>query len=258
MRLKYQPPEHLKQTPHIVAFLDFLGATEKMKSEEESDDFLQEISTVYAFARHIVERTEKERDRKLKIKIFSDNILIAEEIEDFRNTGSILRAYTDVEQFALMMYTNALLNKSLMRGAISMGMLYMDDTFVFGETLIDTYDIESKIANYPRIIVNQNIWCEFNQPDETELVKRDIDGEFYLNPFWGIPLVAENDRNHSNELLSAIKKYIQEECHEAIKKGKRSVIPKVIWLANQFNGYCDKNGFEHRIRLDEHMVMKHD
>ena len=59
MRLKYQPTEPLKQTPHIVAFLDFLGATAKMRSSEANDKFLQEIYTVYNFANQVLEQTEK-------------------------------------------------------------------------------------------------------------------------------------------------------------------------------------------------------
>ncbi|MBP5530889.1 MAG: hypothetical protein J6Y54_02515 [Lentisphaeria bacterium] len=256
MRLKHRPAEQLKQKPHIVAFLDFLGAADKMKSEKESDEFLQEIYTVYAFARHIVKRTENERNRKLKIKIFSDNILIAEEIEDFQNSGSILRAYTDVEQFAILMYTNALLNQNLMRGAISRGMLYMDDTFAFGEALIDAYYIESKIANYPRIVVNQNIWHKSNLPDKVELIKCDVDGELFLSPFWGIPKVAEGDKIKANILLMGIKKIIQDEYIEAIAKGKMAVAPKINWLANQFNDYCSKNSFNFYIDLYKVVIEK--
>lgn len=256
MRLKHRPAEHLEQTPHIVAFLDFLGAADKMKSEKKSDEFLQEIYTVYAFARHIVERTEKERDRKLKIKIFSDNILIAEEIEDYQNTDSIVKTYADVEQFAILMYTNALLNQNLMRGAISRGMLYMDDTFAFGEALIDAHDIESKIANYPRIIVSQDICHKSNLPDKEGLVNCDVDGELYLSPFWGIPKVAEGDKIKANLLLWGIKKIIQDEYIESIAKGKRAVAPKINWLANQFNDYCSKNNFNFYIDLDKAAIEK--
>ena len=51
MRLKYQPTEPLKQTPHIVAFLDFLGASEKMRDPAKNDKFLQDINAIYQHAK---------------------------------------------------------------------------------------------------------------------------------------------------------------------------------------------------------------
>ena len=67
MKLKYQPTEPLKQTPHIVAFLDFLGASEKMRDPAKNDKFLQAINAVYSRAKYIINRTEVNRKNKLKI-----------------------------------------------------------------------------------------------------------------------------------------------------------------------------------------------
>ena len=251
MRLKHQPPEHVKQTPHIVAFLDFLGATEKMKSEEESDVFLQEIYTVYSFANHVLEKTEEKRDKKLKVKIFSDNIFIAEEIEEPQDPQKLYDIYTEVEQFSLIVYCEALLSKNLMRGAISMGKLYMDDTFVFGEALINAHDAESKIANYPRIVVDKSIWSNFELPDHEGLVRHDADGELYLSPFWGVPKISEYDRLKANILLFAIRQIIEAEYWDLFKKNQKVVLPKYYWLANQFNEYCRQNDFTHFIDLDK-------
>ena len=251
MRLKHQPTEHLKQTPHIVAFLDFLGATEKMKSEKDGDEFLQEIFTVYNFARHVLEKTEKKQEKKLKVKIFSDNIFIAKEIEDPRDPRKLYDIYTEVEQFSLLMYSDALLCKNLMRGAISLGTLYMDDNFIFGEALINAHDAESKIANYPRIVVDKNIWTNFELPDREGLVRQDVDGELYLSPFWGVPKISENDKVKANVLLLAIRQFIEGKYLDLFRKNQKIVLPKYHWLANQFNEYCRKNDFNHFIDLDK-------
>ena len=40
----------------------------------------------------------------------------------------------------------------LLRGGISIGQLLIDDVMVWGETLLKSYYLEDKIANYPRII----------------------------------------------------------------------------------------------------------
>ena len=251
MKLKHLPPEPLKQTPHIVAFLDFLGATAKMRSSEANDKFLQEIYTVYNFANHMLEQTEKKRKNKLKIKIFSDNIVIAEEIEDPSDLESVFQTYTDVEQFALILYSQALLTKNMMRGAISIGNLFINDTFVYGEALVSAYDDESKIANYPRIVVDKNIWTKFNLPDKENLVKSDIDGELFLSPFWGIPKISEYDKGKAYFLLSHIKSFIENKYREMLTENKRFVFPKYHWLANQFNEYCHANNHPFSINLDK-------
>ena len=163
--------EPLKQTPHIVAFLDFLGASEKMRSPEQNNIFLQEINYVYAFANCILQRTQEFRPNRIKVKIFSDNIVIAEEIKD---QESIIDEFVDIEQFSLLLYTNSLLNRNMMRGAISIGQLYMDDTFVYGEALLNAYNCESSIATYPRIVVDKKVFdCDsgdilnlYNSPGE--------------------------------------------------------------------------------------------
>ena len=259
MILKYQPPEPLKQTPHIVAFLDFLGATEKMKNHDKNDKFLQDICTVYNFAKHILKQTEKERKNKLEIKIFSDNIFLAKKIENPETPNSIFEAYIDVEQFSLILYTNAMLTGNFMRGKISIGQLYVDDTVVYGQALLDAHDGESKIANYPRIIVDKeilvrsekNICDTFDPPDEEGILKRDIDGELYLAPFWGIPKIAKEQCNYIKQCLNFIDTAIVDEYKEIFAKKRKAVFPKYHWLANQFNEYCRANNHPFSINLDK-------
>ena len=255
MRLKHQPTEQLKQTPHIVAFLDFLNASEKMQDYNNSDKFLQKINYVYTFAKYIMKESKKFRDDRIKIKIFSDNIVIAEEIKDQQDQ---ILELIDIEQFSLLLYTYSLLNGSTMRGAISIGSLYMDDTFVYGTALLNAYNSESKTANYPRIIIDPQIFdCHsedvlnlYNLLGEEKIICRDIDGEFFLNPFWGIPRLTENDNGEIKKVLIKIGNFILKEYQEQLTKNKRVVFPKYHWLANQFNVYCNNNNHPLLINLD--------
>lgn len=253
MKLKYQPTEPLKQTPHIVAFLDFLGASEKMRDPVKNDKFLQEINSVYMRA-----KISKNVNPQLKIKIFSDNIVVAEEIPYPNNPDSVADTYWSVENFSSMLYTAAMVTGNFMRGAISTGLLYIDDTLVYGEALLNAHDGESKIANYPRIVIDKtifvyagiNLWKTFNPPDKENMILRDMDGELYLNPFWGIPKVAEHNRKKEEEFLKHVVKTIVKEYKELFHKNKKSVFPKYHWLAEQFNEYCIANKHPFEINLD--------
>ena len=259
MKLKHQPTEPLRQTPHIVAFLDFLGASEKMRDPDKNDSFLQAINAVYTRAKNILEKTEENRNNKLKIKIFSDNIVIAQAIENPEDPKNVFSTYLDVEQFSLMLYSAAMLTGNFMRGAISTGLLYIDDTLVYGEALLNAYDGESKIANYPRIVIDKSIfvkakmddmWKTFNPPDKENMILRDMDGELYLNPFWGIPKVSEHDRKKEEQLLAYIADTIVKGYKELFHKNKKTVFPKYHWLAEQFNEYCIANKHPFEINLD--------
>ena len=259
MKLKSPAQKKLIQTPHIVAFLDFLGASEKMRDPAKNDSFLQAINAVYARAKYILEKTEVNRNNKLKIKIFSDNIVIAQEIENPEDPKNVFSTYLDVEQFSLMLYSAAMLTGNLMRGAISIGKLYIDETLVYGQALLDAHNGESQIANYPRIIVdkdifvyaNTNIWDSFSQPDEAKLVRRDIDGVLFLNPFWGVSKMAENNRIKAQKLLEHIRNFILKEYKNLFDKNRKNVMPKYSWLANQFNLYVSENEYDLLLNLDK-------
>ena len=255
MKLKYQPTEPLKQTPHIVAFLDFLGASEKMRDPVKNDKFLQEINSVYMRA-----KISKDINPQLKIKIFSDNIVVAEEIPYPNNPDSVADTYWSVENFSSMLYTAAMVTGNFMRGAISTGLLYIDDTLVYGEALLNAHDGESKIANYPRIVIDKTIfvnakmddmWKTFNPPDKENMILRDMDGELYLNPFWGIPKVSEHNRKREEQFLAYVAETIIKEYKELFSKSKKTVFPKYHWLANQFNEYCHANNHPFLINLDK-------
>lgn len=251
MQLKHQPTEQLKQTPHIVAFLDFLGASEKMRDPAKNDKFLQEINAVYKFAQDMHEQNDGKLSDRFKIKIFSDNIVVAEEIENIENPQSVLQAYTDVEQFSLIMYIDALLNKNVIRGAIAIGELYMDDVFVFGNGLLDAYEGESKKANYPRIIVDNKVRTILPLPDKENIIQCDVDDKLYLSPFWGIQKITNGDILKANLKLWSIHDFIINEYKYLLAENKESVLSKYHWLADQFNQYCQNNNFNFQIDLDK-------
>ena len=70
----------------------------------------------------------------------------------------------------------------LIRGAITVGDLYIDEDMVFGPALIEAYDAESKLAIFPRVILCKNAVKEF-KPTETQKIHDmliDSDDNMYL------------------------------------------------------------------------------
>ncbi|WP_331701786.1 hypothetical protein [Paenibacillus sp. IITD108] len=81
--------------------------------------------------------------------------------------------------------------KVMMRGGITYGKLYHSDGIVYGLAMIDAYNLESKCAIYPRVVVNGSalvagIQCGWDGPDNeqeviNEITMRDEDGKIFVD-----------------------------------------------------------------------------
>jgi hypothetical protein len=72
------------------------------------------------------------------------------------------------------------------RGAITKGRLYHDDTTVFGDALVRAYDLERTVVRYPRIMITSEAAAIANETDKLSKVCRghmrvDEDGPRYLH-----------------------------------------------------------------------------
>lgn len=163
----------IKCKPHVIAFLDILGSSEIIR--ENSINMLNEINELYSFAIELCKKDARIRDfSKLKIKIFSDNILVACEIEEPRKGVKNHTCFAEI--YAIVGFVGvfqglALGKKLLLRGGITIGELYFDDIFVWGNGLLRAYELESDIAIYPRIIVDDMVMYELKN---TKFVGGDI------------------------------------------------------------------------------------
>jgi hypothetical protein len=73
----------------------------------------------------------------------------------------------------------------LTRGAIVVGDLFHRDNVIFGPALLEAYQIESREAFYPRIIVSNKALEELaDDVGDDGLVIDDGSGRKVLNPFW--------------------------------------------------------------------------
>ena len=246
---KNPPPNfvHPQQSEYIVAHLDFLGATKKMRVTGESDKFLWQIDTIYSAALEMKKRLAELGLNKIETKIFSDNIIIAKKTN---NPQCSISEFIEVQAFCRMFQTYALIFGAIVRGAITQGKFFMDNIFAYGEALCKAYDLESKVAVYPRIIVDPVIFSGTKIDDlNLEGLKRNYDGLYSLDNFDFLekhftekefPVVFEKTRT---TIVSEYKKIL--------KNQKLDLIAKYHWLANQFNEYCHANNHPFLINLDK-------
>jgi hypothetical protein len=119
------------------------------------------------------------------------------------------------------------------RGAITKGRLYHDETTVFGEGLIRAYQFESQVARYPPVIISRDVFQDVEQfkqrvPWKTffrNSVQQAEDGPMYLNIF--SQLDAERARS------SGMRMQIQQEFDASIDDP--IVFEKLQWFAKYWN-----------------------
>lgn len=158
----------------FIASIDLLGA-KNLISRDENDDRLNEIRNIYKSWKEIKGTSYFS---PLKVKFFSDNVVIAIRVGD---TNGNISAADCLLEFTAYMADHMLSCNYKPRGGICKGSIYMDDVFVWGKGLVDAYIMESKKAKFPRIIISSEVLNETSDHLKRIMIQKDADGEFILN-----------------------------------------------------------------------------
>ena len=122
-----------------------------------------------------------------------------------------------------------------LRGGVTIGELFIDDTVVWGPGLVEAYNIESKVANYPRVIVSKDVLFAYNNCERKSLnlyafIKEDIDGLWYIDYY----IAAPNIR-----LIPQIAEILAEKAKDFLDKDDKTK-QKYNWVITGFNTMCYK------------------
>lgn len=197
---------------HFVAFLDILGFKALVDKEVRtgSGEYLEKLLRCHQKCAEIFKP-----DPTLSIIQFSDSIVIS-------------RPY-DATQFipfvtSIAEYQRYLLDEQLLcRGGVAVNQHFTNGNFTFSAGLIDAYDVESKSARYPRVVI---------APDVIDLI--------YPNGIPSIEIVKEDDGLHFIDYIGVTKNrqplLLKSSIRDVVSSLKSSEIPSIrekgIWLAN--------------------------
>ncbi|MBS4959333.1 MAG: hypothetical protein KHZ62_00745 [Clostridiales bacterium] len=222
-----------KETEHIVAFLDLLGASEVIQGGK-SEIILNKIYDVYQLS---IEHWSKDQIfnsfGELKISVFSDNILIARELEPIENKTLTCHRISQILNFLSfigMFQAIALEHQLMFRGGISIGKLYINSLMVWGSALVSAHWLEEKVAIYPRVVfsdetVNQIL---FLKPC---LLKQDFDGIYYVD--FLVSLISQRET-----LIQKIDQIIKKNRKELKRNTKsQNINQKYDWLESYIQMY---------------------
>lgn len=222
--------EEKKFDKYIIAYIDFLGIKQKMNTNG-SYESLQ----ILKFLLWGVQRTASYISSinaidEFDIKIFSDNIVIAQKVNEERISDqiiSIINLVSAIQFHALMQFDFWL------RGGITIGELFIDNAVVWGTSLIEAYTIENNLANYPRVVVSKKILktydeCKNKSLNLYALIKEDFDGLWFVDFMLAAPNLT---------LIPTIARILQEKANYYANENDR-VKQKINWMISYFNSYC--------------------
>ncbi len=188
--------KEIKYEQRIVAFIDILGFKEIVKQSERDSskiellysvlDYLKDWEKSHKWDLKFVEIEEDAQKRgvenfdirgKTNTTSFSDSIVvsvrISENVNEMTSTLIVNLAYIGA----------ILIEKGILfRGGLTIGnIIHTDNGTVFGQGLIEAYQLESKSAKFPRILLSDKLIKELNYPILTK--KNRFPYHQYINRF---------------------------------------------------------------------------
>ena len=232
---------------YFIAYFDVLGYKDYISSNSKLLHLAQTIRKYLGFINTRNEKAEKLDDEyAYKFKCFSDNFLLCTEKHD---QGLI-------ESIAWLQF-NLALDNVFVRGSFSFGELHVDKDFVFGKGIVKAHDIESKIAIFPRVVVDNTYTIATHFADSCDTskigmeyigpIKADFDGVNFIDYLDVVKVKYDikhwKFENGLRAELETHKRNIMENVTKYSKQDNPVVLQKYMWLKNYHNSFCNKHGF---------------
>lgn len=217
---------------YIIAYIDFLGMTNRMK-QKNSFDSLQILQFILARAKqNAAFITGINTINGFEIKVFSDNVVIAQRIKEEKLSDQIISV---INLVSLIQFEAFFQFDYPLRGGITIGDLFIDGSIVWGTGLIEAYHIENSIANYPRVIVSPKIIKDYEKCEEKSinlyaLIKEDIDGLWFVDYLMAAPNIM---------LTPEISASLADKAAQHANEDER-VKQKINWTISYFNALCHR------------------
>lgn len=175
----------------LVAFIDVLGFAEKISKSKTDGVFLNKLcNAVYSIQDYIKEaQTDLDLSPETSnVTQFSDSVVISIKMEDSYQILAIFQLLKRIQ-------VNLIRDQILVRGGIVKGELIHKKDLLLGPGLVNAYYLESKCAQYPRIVIEPKVLWQFARSkggkkkfrikdyDYHKTFTHDTDGTSYIDYF---------------------------------------------------------------------------
>ena len=226
----------------IVAFVDILGFSNMISQSEKDVETYEKINRALKTIQNVKKDSE---NTSAKVTTFSDNIVIS-----YPANGKDSLFYILIDLIHLQL--ELLQQGVLVRGGIAKGKVRHTKEMVFGPAMVTAYELESKYAVYPRIIVEKQTvdWekenyrkqiygADYDILELESLIKRDEYNDIYYIDI----LKQRQELDYFEDYISLLYN-LRKIIIDGLSIHKKEVKMKYIWLKNYFNDvvtiYCPK------------------
>ena len=220
---------------YYVAYFDILGYKAYFNENTDYNKFLNEFINLVDCVKEELIKREDYVPFDFKFHMFSDNFIffLRKEKDDIEYELNVLSSLCFlISYLQVKIYSDYGL---LIRGAITKGLFYVNDMFVFGPALIKAVDMEYKVK-YPRIIVDNDFdVAKFDMSLWKGLLKKDDDDIFFVDYFtiW-----------ETFSFFSVVKQKVKQDVEKYIVntqnlKFSKEIVEKYMWVYKKFNEACE-------------------
>lgn len=268
--MEYKKTMNTKQ--YYIAYFDILGYKDFFEDKEaDVQDFLQRNISIINDTAGIT-NNESDISHLAKYKAFSDNCIILIEDDDISEKDTMLFLAKQLSMLQLKFLKDY---KIPIRGAITKGEAFVNESIVFGKGLISVVELEGKRAIYPRIILDNTLKkTTIDYLRNYGLIQKDSDEQLYLDFFslltdktnsFDIDAQEKNDIiKLCDQITALVKKYghIKNNIVDPRKISEaEKTISKYLWLMTKYNDYAESKNIPVKIKHEvvlNRKIMKYE
>jgi hypothetical protein len=216
----------IKYKSKVVCFIDILGFGEMVKTEFATQP--EKIHDVLSKIKVAVMKWSGEpitQDMDLQITQFSDSIVFS-----FVPTKHYFMNFSFFKELCVSMVEEEI----VFRGGVTYGLIFHDHEFVFGPAMNEAYRLESKMAEFPRIIIDEPAMNLTDNEGKTikqytgQFVLKIVDeGYSYVDYIYDVFPYAMNQSTYYDKMRGIIVKGLQ-------SKDTR-IVAKYEWMKVEYN-----------------------
>jgi hypothetical protein len=170
-----QNPQSSDYPERAVAFMDILGFAQligRIGSEPALHRKVKHALTWFERMR-VSSLKPNTAQTALEVAVFSDSVVISAEVHELHSIlWSILHLQAEFLGIGV-----------LLRGGIAKGRLIHSGNLIYGEGMLRAYELESTVAVYPRVIVEDKLVTDLADTYRSTFLRQDSDSMWFLDPF---------------------------------------------------------------------------
>jgi hypothetical protein len=232
----------------VVLFLDFLGFREASNRLDNSAAQLQVLELLKGLSilrSNFSHDSEPQPDGSVTHKLqpaistFSDHIVMSYPVGRMDSDEfEMMVIISQIERAVSVIASGALALGFLIRGGVAFGKLYHSNGVVFGKGMIEAFELESKTAFYPRVVLSHSLINHSAFPDSDLHIRKDFDGVLCIDYFFGMLFRSsqpgDNFQRNVKTWFEHVVPLIKSNITNLTQSGKLQQRAKWVWFLNTF------------------------